>query len=127
VYFVLPIWPANHQLYEPSGCKGTFYIDCTELCARCELRRSRKISDRKNSSPISSSISWLYSLLHSRPEPVFVNLFKEPRNRFPAWRAGYNNPFDVYRPARNRFLGSLKVYKFGLSFSTFLRNLLQTC
>ncbi len=48
--------------------------------------------------------------------------FKEPRNRFPAWRAGTTTIFDV--PAGqakqagidslNRFLGSLNVYKFGL-------------
>ncbi len=50
--------------------------------------------------------------------------FKEPRNRFPAWRAGTTSLFDL--PARqtinrlsesipwNRFLGSLNVYKFGL-------------
>ncbi len=45
--------------------------------------------------------------------------FKEPRNRFPAWRAGTTTLFNVL-PAtrlgkwRNRFLGSLNVYKYGL-------------
>ncbi len=40
--------------------------------------------------------------------------FKEPRNRFPAWRAGTTTLFDVSaRPTR--FLGSLNVYEFGLS------------
>jgi hypothetical protein len=57
------------------------------------------------------------------PETVFVNLFKEPRNRFPAWRAGTKTLFVVpaRRPHRlaesihrNRLLGSLNVYKYGL-------------
>jgi hypothetical protein len=56
------------------------------------------------------------------------NTFKEPRNRFPAWRAGTTTLFDV-RPARlhrlaesipwNQFLGSLNVYTFGLSMEGF--------
>ncbi len=58
-------------------------------------------------------------------EREFVNLlsFKEPRNRFPACRAG-TRTYLTYRLARLhrqtesipwiRFLGSLKVYKFGL-------------
>ncbi len=29
------------------------------------------------------------------PEPVFVDLFKESRNRFPAWRAGTTTLFVV--------------------------------
>ncbi len=47
-------------------------------------------------------------------------LFKELRNRFPAWRAGTSQPYLTYRHARlnigwrNRFLGSLNVYKYGL-------------
>ncbi len=53
--------------------------------------------------------------------------FKMPKNRFPAWRTGTTTLFVV--PARqatlhwlaesiprNRFLGSLKVYKYGLCF-----------
>ncbi len=50
--------------------------------------------------------------------------FKEPWNRFPAWRAGTTTLFDVPRAARlnrlaesipwNRFLGFLNVYKYGL-------------
>jgi hypothetical protein len=32
------------------------------------------------------------------PEPEFVNLFKEPMNRFPTWRIGPTALFDV--PAR---------------------------
>ncbi len=49
--------------------------------------------------------------------------FKEPRNRFPAWRAG-TQLYLSYWPAgllrlaksipRNRFLGSIIVYKYGL-------------
>jgi hypothetical protein len=49
--------------------------------------------------------------------------FKEPRNRFPAWRAGTTTLF-LYWPAmlhrlaesnpRNRFLVSLNFYKYGL-------------
>ncbi len=64
------------------------------------------------------------------PTPVSVMLWvricrpiKEPRNRFPSWRAGTPTLFDV--PARrahglsesiswNRFQGSLNIYKFGL-------------
>jgi hypothetical protein len=52
-------------------------------------------------------------LVDFRPHP-------EPRNRFPAWRAGMKTIFDV-PPARlaesipwNRFLGSLNVYRYGL-------------
>jgi hypothetical protein len=53
--------------------------------------------------------------------------FKEPRNRFPALRGGpYDNPIlrtcppcRLHRLANtipwNRFLGSLSIYKFGLS------------
>ncbi len=48
-------------------------------------------------------------------------LFKEPRNRFPTWRAGTGQPYLSYRPARpqyigrrNRFLGCISVYKYGL-------------
>ncbi len=50
--------------------------------------------------------------------------FKEPRNRFPAWRAGATTLFIVYRPAglhwfaepipQHRFLGYINVYKYGL-------------
>jgi hypothetical protein len=57
--------------------------------------------------------------------------FKEPRKRFPAWRVGTTTLFVVparqatsYRPARlhrlvesisrNRFLGFINVYKYGL-------------
>jgi hypothetical protein len=49
--------------------------------------------------------------------------FKETRNRFPAWRAGTTTLFFVpavslHRLAksipRNRFLGSINVYKYGL-------------
>ncbi len=47
--------------------------------------------------------------------------FKEPRNRFPTWRAGVRQPHLSYRPARlqyigwrNRFLGCISVYKYGL-------------
>ncbi len=52
-------------------------------------------------------------------EPVFVNLFKEPRNPFPAWRP-VRQLYLMYQPARlhrlaesipwNRFLGSLNVF-----------------
>ncbi len=31
-------------------------------------------------------------------EPEFVNLFKEPRNRFPAWWAGMKTLLDVPAP-----------------------------
>jgi hypothetical protein len=42
--------------------------------------------------------------------------FKEPRNQFPAWRARTTTPFCRTGPPgwRNRFLGSLNVYKYGL-------------
>jgi hypothetical protein len=50
--------------------------------------------------------------------------FKEPRNRFPAWRP-VRKPYLSYWPARlhrltksiprNRFLGPINVYKYGLS------------
>ncbi len=54
--------------------------------------------------------------------------FKEPRNRFPAWRAGTTRqPFLSYLPARlhrlaesnprYRFLVSLNVYKYWLCFT----------
>jgi hypothetical protein len=59
-----------------------------------------------------------------RPNFRIWKPFEEPRNRFPAWRAGTKILFDVpvrqaaYRVAEsshwNRFLGSLNVYKFGL-------------
>jgi hypothetical protein len=52
---------------------------------------------------------------------------KEPRNRFPAWQAGMTTLFGVHRPATlhrlaesipwNRFLGTLKFFKFGLCLS----------
>ncbi len=42
---------------------------------------------------------------------------KEPRNRFPAWRAGTTTLFVVPARWRNRFLGSIKVYKYGLWLS----------
>ncbi len=62
------------------------------------------------------------------PEPVFLNLFMESRNQYPARRSGTTVLFDDSpiwrRPARlhrlaesilwNRFLGSLNVYKYGL-------------
>ncbi len=68
-------------------------------------------------------------------EPVIVNLFKEPRNRFPACRAGYDNPIYLsHRPdrlhrlaesnPRNRFLVSLYVYKYGLWF-TFKKSIVE--
>jgi hypothetical protein len=53
--------------------------------------------------------------------------FKEPRNRFPAWRDGTTTLFDIPIPARqatysrptdsitwNQFLGSVNVYNLGL-------------
>ncbi len=50
--------------------------------------------------------------------------FKEPRNWFWAWRAGKRQPYLSYRPARlhrlaesiprNRFLGFINLYKYGL-------------
>jgi hypothetical protein len=44
--------------------------------------------------------------------------FKEPRNRFPAWRTGTYRLARLHRLAesipRNRFLGSINVYKYGL-------------
>jgi hypothetical protein len=45
--------------------------------------------------------------------------FKEPRNRFPALRAGNDNPICRAGPPgyigwRNRFLGAINVYKYGL-------------
>ncbi len=43
-------------------------------------------------------------------EPVFVNLFKEPKNRF-SLADRSNNP--ICRTG-NRFLDSLNVYKYGL-------------
>ncbi len=36
-----------------------------------------------------------------RPEHEFVNLFKEPWNRFPAWQTG-TQPYLTYRPSRVR-------------------------
>jgi hypothetical protein len=40
-------------------------------------------------------IGWS-QILYLLSEPDFVNLFvKEPRNRFPAWRAGTTTTFDV--------------------------------
>ncbi len=51
--------------------------------------------------------------------------FREPKNRFPAWRTVTTTLLDVVRPVRlhrleesiprNQFLGSLNVCKFGLS------------
>ncbi len=59
--------------------------------------------------------------VHSRAR--ICRPFKEPRNRFPAWRVG-TQPYLSYRPARlhrleksiprNRFLDSIIVYKYGL-------------
>jgi hypothetical protein len=43
--------------------------------------------------------------------------FKELRNRFPAWRACRTGP-PGYKGQRNRFLGSINVYKYGLSLLT---------
>jgi hypothetical protein len=37
---------------------------------------------------------WFFAV-EAWPEPVFVNLFKEPRNRFPAWQAGTTTLFVV--------------------------------
>ncbi len=60
------------------------------------------------------------------PEHEFVN-FKEPRNRFPAWRA-WMTTYLKYRPARlhigwrNRFLDSFNVCTFGLSSGVRLRH-----
>ncbi len=57
-------------------------------------------------------------------EPVFVNLLAGAQESIPSLAGHYDNPIDV--PAReaistvdwwNRFLGSLNVYKYGLSSS----------
>jgi len=52
-------------------------------------------------------------------------LFKEPRNQLPAWRTG-TQPYLTYRLGytgwRNRFLGSLSVYKYGLWLQSTLPN-----
>ncbi len=48
------------------------------------------------------------------PSRLEVRL-SEPRNRFPAWRAGSPGYRLAESIPRKRFLGSLKVYKYGLS------------
>jgi hypothetical protein len=65
-----------------------------------------------------------YPLFRTRIQTWRAGNLNKPRNRFPAWRAGATALFVV--PARqihrlhgesiprNRFLGSLNVYKFGL-------------
>ncbi len=70
----------------------------------------------KAMSIVNSPILWFIAVV-AWPEPVSVNLFQEPRNRFPAWRAGMTTLFVVtgrqatYRLDEsiswNRFLGSL--------------------
>jgi hypothetical protein len=63
----------------------------------------------------------IHSLEHTSRARI-CKPFKEPRNRFPIWRAG-TITYMTYRPARkhrlaesipwNRFLGSIIVYKYG--------------
>jgi hypothetical protein len=53
-------------------------------------------------------------------EPVFVNLFKEPKESIPSLAGRYNNPIcRTGLPGnigwRNRFLSCLNVYKYGFS------------
>ncbi len=62
------------------------------------------------------------------PRACIFKPFKEPRNRFPAWRNRFlvQNFFCRAGPPgyiswRNRFLGSLNVYKYGLRNSVSLR------
>jgi hypothetical protein len=65
----------------------------------------------------------LHRLVESIPEPVLVNLLRSPGIDFQPGRP-VRQPYLTYRPARlyrlaksiprNRFLGSLNVYKFGL-------------
>jgi hypothetical protein len=74
-------------------------------------------------------VLYIYFLLCGRA--CICKPFKEPRKRFPAWRVGTTTLFVVparqatsYRPARlhrlvesisrNRFLGFINVYKYGL-------------
>jgi hypothetical protein len=74
---------------------------------------------------------FLYSVLstHRLFRARICKPFKEPRNRFSAWRAGTTTLFVVpacqatYRIAEsipwNRFLGSINVYKYGLCTASF--------
>ncbi len=61
---------------------------------------------------------------HMLPEPVFVNPFRSPES-IPSLAGKYDKPYSLYRPSRlpmlavsiprNWFLGSINVYKYGLS------------
>ncbi len=49
-------------------------------------------------------------VVSTKPEPEFVNLLKEPRNRFPAWQAGTTTLFDVpaYQATKAAVVNSLE-------------------
>ncbi len=78
--------------------------------------------------PCNHTFSQTLQMFHPLPSFLYTRAricrpFEEPRNRFPAWRAGSTALLFV-RPARlhrlaelipqNRFQGSINVYKYGL-------------
>ncbi len=91
---------------------------CTNIC--CELLPTRSICWNGLPAVMWTELQiWWEMLARAR----ICKHFKEPRNRFPAWRA-IRQPYVSYRVARlhrltesiprSRFVGSLNVYKYGL-------------
>jgi hypothetical protein len=86
---------------------GNICFEFSVLCKQCKRQRRRVAVTERT-----------LKLLPSGSEPVFVP-FKEPRNRFQAWRASTTTLFVVlasfYIGWRNRFLpGSINIYKYEL-------------
>jgi hypothetical protein len=103
-------------------------FDAGEGHPRCE-RGGGRVPIPTRGHTLWYSIFTFYFLLCGRA--CICKPFKEPRKRFPAWRVGTTTLFVVparqatsYRPARlhrlvesisrNRFLGFINVYKYGL-------------
>ncbi len=79
--------------------------DTDDCCRRALTHRTKCHLCRRN-----DDISSRRHIRKIKAELVFVDLFKEPKNRFPAWRAGTTTPFwrtvpTGYIGRRNRFIG----------------------
>jgi hypothetical protein len=83
----LPDWSSNYGPYQAS------------LIIKLKYKK-KEVYPMMYSSSSCTSQKFLFPFRNGMKlhEPEFVNLFKEPRNRFPTWRPGATTLFDV--PAR---------------------------
>ncbi len=129
MYFLIFAFHSLVHYFYPNMTLATLFGD--QLCVQSREKgrgREGRSDGRRSCRRIKNPNYYIIIIIH-KSEPVFVDLSRIPRND--SQPAGpVRQPYLSYRPARlsrlsesiprNRFLGSINVYKYGLCLFKFM-------